>query len=164
MPSKCYIRIHKEKVSNLKIAHHCIACKCTWPEVLSYWQIGRVLTVHSLPNDYGGLALLTGRWSWTASTGYLKGQAKWCFHSARTTTFSRYCSWLVRRPGFLGFLYSGGRGFPAVVFMGGCIVSDISRGARGGPNAEGLWANFVGAAQRSLHIFCLCHWMGRGKE
>ncbi len=40
---------------------------------------------------------LTGRFSLMASTGEWKGQANWCFQRAFSTTFSRYCSWLVWR-------------------------------------------------------------------
>lgn len=53
---------------------------------------------------------LTGRLSFNASTGAWKGQANWCFHRVFTTTFSRYCSWLVWRFGLLGLMYSGGGG------------------------------------------------------
>lgn len=98
-------------------------------------------------------AQLTGRLSWTASTGCLKGQDNWCLHRALTTTFSRYWSWLVRRPGFLWFLYSGGGGFLFMLSTGSDMVGSAPKT---GVCREMFWS-YVWSAQHSLHILCLCH-------
>lgn len=74
---------------------------------------------------------LTGRQSATASTGCWKGHEKWCLHKAFITTFSRYCSWLVTRPGLFVFVTSGGGGFPLVA--GQDIVSSKGKVGEGRP-------------------------------
>ena len=83
--------------------------------------------------------VLTGRLSLTASTGAWKGQAKWCFHRAFTTTLSRYCSWLVWRFGLLRSMYSGAGGLPiewACPWL--LLLPDICAASRPSPILTGL--------------------------
>lgn len=70
--------------------------------------------------------MLTGNFSFTASTGCWKGQENWCFQSAFRTTFCRNCSWFVSRPFLLVFMNSGGGGLTiAVCRLGRDILNHL---------------------------------------
>ena len=96
----------------------------------------------------------------TASTGVLKGQEKLCLHRALTTTFSRYCSWLVWRPGFFGLLNFGGGGFtPPTLDTEGYLASVIMMQSKARWTRGSSWERHLfSVAQLSSHIFLQYYW------
>lgn len=96
----------------------------------------------------------------TASTGVLKGQEKLCLHRALTTTFSRYCSWLVWRPGFFGLLNFGGGGFtPPTLDTEGYLASVIAMQSKARWTQGSSWERHLfSVAQLSSHIFLQDYW------
>ncbi len=96
-----------------------------------------------------------------ASTGEWKGQANWCFQRDFSTTFSRYCSWLVWRLGREGLMVSGGLGLKLEeAWDEGCpwllLLPDICTASRPSPILVGWIAGRgTGGGDARHHSFSL---------
>lgn len=82
---------------------------------------------------------LTGRLSFTASTGAWKGQANWCFHRVFNTILRRNWSWFVCRFGLVRLMYSGGGGLaPCWICPWLLLLPDICAVSSPSPILTGL--------------------------